>query len=48
MEPRKRHHSHTRREWEEIRPVFTDLYRGQRKTLPEIVEILGERGFHAK
>ena len=48
MEPRKRFHPHTRKEWEDIRPAFTDLYQIKGKKLSEIIDILGERGFHAR
>ncbi|KIX93642.1 uncharacterized protein Z520_10548 [Fonsecaea multimorphosa CBS 102226] len=48
MEPRKRNHVCKRRKWEEIRPIFTELYHFQKKKLSDIVEILGEQGFHAK
>ncbi|KIW96853.1 uncharacterized protein Z519_02244 [Cladophialophora bantiana CBS 173.52] len=48
MGPRRQFHPHTRTEWEEIRPTFTDLYQNQRKKFPEVVEIVGQQGFHAR
>jgi hypothetical protein len=48
MELRKRHHPHTRKEWNDMRSKFTVLYQVQGKKLSEVVEILSEQGFHAK
>ncbi|EXJ63100.1 hypothetical protein A1O7_03545 [Cladophialophora yegresii CBS 114405] len=49
MEPRKRNHPHTRREWEEeIRPTFTALYRDQNLKLSEIVDIMKAQGVRAE
>ncbi len=44
----KRLHPHTRKEWENFRPVLTDLYQVQAKKLSEVVEIPAEQGFCAE
>ncbi|KIW20724.1 hypothetical protein PV08_01301 [Exophiala spinifera] len=46
--PPTREHPHTREEWDAIRPLFTKLYKTEGKKLSEVIEILGEKGFHAK
>ncbi|EXJ67481.1 uncharacterized protein A1O5_09494 [Cladophialophora psammophila CBS 110553] len=49
MEPGKRFHPHTPKEWEEkIRPAFTDLYHVQGKKLSDVVDIMKSRGFRAE
>ncbi|KAK5272967.1 hypothetical protein LTR96_002599 [Exophiala xenobiotica] len=46
--PRKRNHPHTHQEWEAIRPIFTKLYQEEGKSLSEVMDIMAERGFHAR
>ena len=43
-----RYYPHTRKEWADIREQFTELYQAEGKKPSEIVDILGERGFHAE
>ncbi|KAK5048590.1 hypothetical protein LTR84_005681 [Exophiala bonariae] len=47
VEPGKRHHPHTRVEWESFRDDFTRLYQIDRRTLADVVELLSEKGFRA-
>lgn len=48
MEPRTRHHPHSRQQWAGIRPRFTRLYLDEGRKLSEVVQILSAEGFNAQ